>query len=114
MIRRPPISTSTDTLFPYTTLFQADFARLPGRHDRSAGDRPREQIHHRDEQYFGLRRGRRGGALARRADRVARQYRDAPAARAAAAEAARHAERPPHAALQIGSTSGRERGCTYV
>src|SRR3546814_3416443 len=28
MIRRPPISTRTDTLFPYTTLFRS--ARLPG------------------------------------------------------------------------------------
>src|SRR3546814_126101 len=26
MIRRPPISTRTDTLFPYTTLFQAQAA----------------------------------------------------------------------------------------
>src|SRR3546814_15974578 len=36
MIRRPPRSTRTDTLFPYTTLFRAllevrDFAALPGR-----------------------------------------------------------------------------------
>src|SRR6056297_4299879 len=26
MIRRPPISTRTDTLFPYTTLFRSDAA----------------------------------------------------------------------------------------
>src|SRR3546814_938876 len=26
MIRRPPISTRTDTLFPYTTLFRSDFS----------------------------------------------------------------------------------------
>src|SRR3546814_9990701 len=25
MIRRPPMSTRTDTLFPYTTLFRSDF-----------------------------------------------------------------------------------------
>src|SRR3546814_12715810 len=36
MIRRPPRSTRTDTLFPYTTLFRSllevrDFAALPGR-----------------------------------------------------------------------------------
>src|SRR3546814_14900875 len=30
MIRRPPISTRTDTLFPYTTLFRSD-ALSPGR-----------------------------------------------------------------------------------
>src|SRR3546814_9976359 len=28
MIRRPPRSTRTDTLFPYTTLFRSDAARL--------------------------------------------------------------------------------------
>src|SRR3546814_11279451 len=27
MIRRPPRSTRTDTLFPYTTLFRSEFAR---------------------------------------------------------------------------------------
>src|SRR3546814_7506654 len=35
MIRRPPRSTRTDTLFPYTTLFRS------GRGD---GDRPRDDI----------------------------------------------------------------------
>src|SRR3546814_17899222 len=29
MIRRPPRSTRTDTLFPYTTLFRSPFFRLP-------------------------------------------------------------------------------------
>src|SRR3546814_2492050 len=29
MIRRPPISTRTDTLFPYTTLFRSAFAKIP-------------------------------------------------------------------------------------
>src|SRR3546814_18289687 len=29
MIRRPPRSTRTDTLFPYTTLFRADGAEQP-------------------------------------------------------------------------------------
>src|SRR3546814_5409902 len=31
MIRRPPRSTRTDTLFPYTTLFRSDFVRANGR-----------------------------------------------------------------------------------
>src|SRR3546814_8212847 len=31
MIRRPPRSTRTDTLFPYTTLFRSSTRRLPGR-----------------------------------------------------------------------------------
>src|SRR3546814_2333908 len=30
MIRRPPRSTRTDTLFPYTTLFRSFIARAPG------------------------------------------------------------------------------------
>src|SRR3546814_1980517 len=40
MIRRPPISTRTDTLFPYTTLFRSASVRRaaaradPGRHFR--------------------------------------------------------------------------------
>src|SRR3546814_20635520 len=29
MIRRPPISTRTDTLFPYTTLFRSTLSSLP-------------------------------------------------------------------------------------
>src|SRR3546814_7427801 len=29
MLRRPPRSTRTDTLFPYTTLFRSAFAALP-------------------------------------------------------------------------------------
>src|SRR3546814_5291914 len=31
MIRRPPRSTRTDTLFPYTTLFRSNFRRQNGR-----------------------------------------------------------------------------------
>src|SRR3546814_5727036 len=42
MIRRPPRSTRTDTLFPYTTLFRsqrlADFAELPGLAVHAPGD----------------------------------------------------------------------------
>src|SRR3546814_10759629 len=39
MIRRPPISTRTDTLFPYTTLFRSRRRRSHGRDVR--GDRHR-------------------------------------------------------------------------
>src|SRR3546814_14039801 len=35
MIRRPPRSTLTDTLFPYTTLFRSPHARRYARQDRS-------------------------------------------------------------------------------
>src|SRR3546814_11255639 len=45
MIRRPPRSTRTDTLFPYTTLFRS---RRPQRHRRGAGEarRPRPPALH--------------------------------------------------------------------
>src|SRR3546814_16423056 len=35
MLRRPPRSTRTDTLFPYTTLFRSDCLAAP-EHDREA------------------------------------------------------------------------------
>src|SRR3546814_2358854 len=37
MIRRPPRSTRTDTLFPYTTLFRSAAARLPRAAASAAG-----------------------------------------------------------------------------
>src|SRR3546814_8341469 len=42
MIRRPPRSTRTDTLFPYTTLFRSE--RAPLCHDGAASV-PRETLH---------------------------------------------------------------------
>src|SRR3546814_13719448 len=54
MIRRPPRSTSTDTLFPYTTLFrsrhpapthqQADFSHHRGQQDQGVGDDENEVV----------------------------------------------------------------------
>src|SRR3546814_11012279 len=45
MIRRPPRSTRTDTLFPYTTLFRSrapeESGRTPGPLRRDAGAHPR-------------------------------------------------------------------------
>src|SRR3546814_8351114 len=43
MIRRPPRSTRTDTLFPYTTLFRAGQRPLPGRHQPGGPARGRER-----------------------------------------------------------------------
>src|SRR3546814_5966319 len=42
MIRRPPRSTRTDTLFPYTTLFRSHDEDAEGRQDRGPGHRPGE------------------------------------------------------------------------
>src|SRR3546814_12095758 len=39
MIRRPPRSTRTDTLFPYTTLFRSPACRHVGVHPRAASVR---------------------------------------------------------------------------
>src|SRR3546814_2464043 len=41
MIRRPPRSTRTDTLFPYTTLFQSEAARRRYRYREGAAPRDR-------------------------------------------------------------------------
>src|SRR3546814_2069619 len=52
MLRRPPRSTRTDTLFPYTTLFRS--ARTVAQEDHpirrwnAANEAPRHQSHHRD------------------------------------------------------------------
>src|SRR3546814_18811294 len=51
MIRRPPRSTRTDTLFPYTTLFRSACGELsadPGRPVATGASpsRPRESRHH--------------------------------------------------------------------
>src|SRR3546814_10239156 len=46
MIRRPPRSTRTDTLFPYTTLFRSVFGRDCVRRD--TGDRVCLQINQRN------------------------------------------------------------------
>src|SRR3546814_14700319 len=50
MVRRPPRSTRTDTLFPYTTLFRSDAAELRARrkwqadtHEHRNGKRTRQQ-----------------------------------------------------------------------
>src|SRR3546814_5859962 len=64
MIRRPPRSTRTDTLFPYTTLFRS----LPG--PQGCADRPAE--HRRPGP------GRAHRRLDRLLDRPVRQLRDVP------------------------------------
>src|SRR3546814_7377703 len=54
MIRLPPRSTRTDTLFPYTTLFRSHVPR-PGRHE----GRPRRPRHHRGVRRLPVPRVRR-------------------------------------------------------
>src|SRR3546814_3113189 len=45
MIRRPPRSTRTDTLFPYTTLFRSFARLLPGKAGHRAEARLRARPH---------------------------------------------------------------------
>src|SRR3546814_6649609 len=51
MIRLPPISTRTDTLFPVTTLFRSDIGRIYGRDGGREADMPGDRRHvgHGDE-----------------------------------------------------------------
>src|SRR3546814_9381601 len=51
MIRRPPRSTRTDTLFPYTTLFRSG-GRATGQPAAGAGRRPRPRHPHRLVQHL--------------------------------------------------------------
>src|SRR3546814_15354200 len=65
MIRRPPRSTRTDTLFPYTTLFRSPGAQAPCRGDFPARDdfwRDRSQ----QRRTSGAGASDRGGARHRR------------------------------------------------
>src|SRR3546814_16249153 len=47
MIRRPPRSTRTDTLFPYTTLFRSGVAEPGTRRKRTGRPREPEPVGHR-------------------------------------------------------------------
>src|SRR3546814_8598802 len=64
MIRRPPRSKRTDTLFPYTTLFRSPPDARAGRVAKA---------HHRPRPRRGLRRRRRAGGLLRHRDRRRRR-----------------------------------------
>src|SRR3546814_11595728 len=59
MIRRPPRSTRTDTLFPYTTLFRSHPA--PGRRTPLTTARRRRRRHGRSGRRAGWRRPARRG-----------------------------------------------------
>src|SRR3546814_7503308 len=54
MIRRPPRSTRTDTLFPYTTLFRSDVGTRQHRRNRDTGGADRLDILHRMDRAIDL------------------------------------------------------------
>src|SRR3546814_13892385 len=109
MIRRPPRSTRTDTLFPYTTLF------------RSVGAQPVADLLHRgflarDDALLdeGAADGIEGMAVgAGKAHPLPAAVGEDDAARALdmAEEGIPRVSRP---GKQIGRASGRERGCQHV
>src|SRR3546814_18526057 len=51
MIRRPPRSTRTDTLFPYTTLERCEMVAQKGREQRRVGLAARRHPHHRADDF---------------------------------------------------------------
>src|SRR3546814_17746243 len=54
MIRRPPRSTRTDTLFPYTTLFRSPRRPGVGQHPQAQGHRCRNRRRNLAESRHGL------------------------------------------------------------
>src|SRR3546814_3468101 len=59
MIRRPPRSTRTDTLFPYTTLFRSDRSRFGYSHCKGLGRNNDNQCRHHRLRAERLLHGRR-------------------------------------------------------
>src|SRR3546814_14886281 len=107
MIRRPPRSTRTDTLFPYTTLFRSNRGRgscgagVPiGTASQGCG-KPRHEV----------RRESRVGSVAAQA-----QVSEEDRLRAGwyALLAQLMSREPGDRLLEIGRASWRERGCQYV
>src|SRR3546814_17168687 len=81
MIRRPPRSTRTDTLFPYTTLFRSRAALDDADAERVHQDVPRRQFlrHHLGEREAGGEAERRRRALALRRLGIGADHVDDPA-----------------------------------
>src|SRR3546814_13670791 len=115
MIRRPPRSTRTDTLFPYSTLFRSDAAHPPLVCGRATGS-PATRTRPRPPRALAATRLRdprtrfhpaAGPARPRRPRRPARPVRPPPACcRRGGPYTAGWGE--------IGRRSWRERGCRYV
>src|SRR3546814_21078815 len=112
MIRRPPRSTRTDTLFPYTTLFRSDDHHEP-RWDpdhRRVLDRPATRV---DPEAL---EAEPGVEELQRAVGLEPRRHEAEQAHDAGHRCGAQGGRPRHALirLEIGSASCRERVCQYV
>src|SRR3546814_16376312 len=108
MIRRPPSTTRTDTLFPYTTLFRSPIVEPAARHQDPRPiqlDRVEQFLHRAlGEQFLGHREALAHHVLAN----LAQQARDLAARRFAAS--ARRDVLIERARAGRGPTAGRQRG----
>src|SRR3546814_14523753 len=102
MIRRPPRSTRTDTLFPYTTLFRS--VAPIGTAEGDVGDADVGQRQEIGRAAFGIEDG--DAALDHRADADAAAFLDR--------QAVEQAKGGRGADEEIGRASCRERVCQYV
>src|SRR3546814_17587523 len=121
MIRRPPRSTRTDTLFPYTTLFRSGAQALPRRHayPRTGAARTARRRRAAPRTLARARGGRAAAAplLPLRpaaADRGDRRSARRPAAAFSLAPRAPRGAPPRRAREAIGRASWRVRGCQEV
>src|SRR3546814_16071326 len=117
MIRRPPRSTRTDTLFPYTTLFRSLAIERGAEIETEAIDveflHPVTQRIHRHADHRRMAEVD-GIAAAGIVDVVARCIRQQPVI-SGIVEAAERQRRPEFAAFaEIGRAACRERVCQYV
>src|SRR3546814_13077125 len=123
MIRRPPRSTRTDTLFPYTTLFRSDGRFLRG----AGGSRPQEEAVDQRADRLAEAAAARGHAARRPPVARSQEGYPAPPRRAAQERAGRDAVRAAglhepaeriagrlDPDMEIGRASCRERVCQYV
>src|SRR3546814_17270593 len=114
MIRRPPRSTRTDTLFPYTTLFRSDdetktrhMFRLKAWQTQNPHQRGRDEADHRNPVSGNHIDDPRGVELGKHDERIARHQRlDAERASGGVIER--------RAYPQIGRAACRERVCQKV
>src|SRR3546814_17574453 len=108
MIRRPPRSTRTDTLFPYTTLFRSngEVTRIQLPAATSGGTRP--EIRYAYTQYYAQIRNS-SGTLVNTGDPFYRVQQITTCATAATCAGTANATK----VTKSGSESCRERGCQY-
>src|SRR3546814_20146011 len=113
MIRRPPRSTRTDTLFPYTTLFRSD-GEDQARQDRRVAGGRRAQPLEEEVLTAGGQRGHRRGVETERADGEHEHGSDV-AQPALVRQAVAEVDEVEAGRLRhTGTASGRERVCTSV